>query len=52
MNSTLEAKLENYTLHSKLFKCTLRILNYDHCYTLHDIKLAINLDEKIWHNIK
>ena len=33
-------------LHSKLFKCTIYMLNYDSYYTLHpNVKFAINLDE-------
>jgi len=32
-----------YPLHSKLFECTFRTLNYNLSYTLHlDIKFAIN----------
>ena len=38
----------DYTLHSKLSKCTFCILNYDHCYTLHiNINFAVNLDGRI-----
>ena len=43
----------DYTLHPKFFECTFYILNYDHCYTLYsDIKFAVNLNGKIWYNVK
>ena len=43
----------NYTLDPKLFECSFCTLNYDYCYTLHpDIRFVVNLDGKIWHNMK
>ena len=42
----------DYTLHSKLFKCTICAVNFDYCYTLHlDVNFIIKLDENIKHVI-
>ena len=36
----------NYTLHPKLFECTLCILNYDLCYILHpNVSFTVKLDK-------
>ena len=40
----------NYTLHHKLFECTVYTLNYDHCYTLHPrVSFTVKLDGNIKH---
>ena len=45
--------ISDYTLHSKLFKCTFCTINYDHCHILHpDVKFSVNFDEKVWHYVK
>ena len=54
----------DYTLHHKLFECTVYTLNYDHCYTLHpNISFTVKFDTIIkrvtctcvllkWHKLK
>ena len=47
--TTLNYTLD-YTLHPKLFKCTIYTLNYDTYYTLHpDVSFTVILDETFMH---
>ena len=47
--TTLNYTLD-YTLHTKLFECSICTLNYDTCYTLHpDISFTVILDRTFMH---
>ena len=47
--TTLNYALD-YTLHPKLFECTIYTLNYDNCYTLHpNVSFTVKFDKNIKH---